>query len=127
MMDDPNFIPARYFLAHPKQEISRLTASLLEDRYELSKVHTKQYGDVKKEETPMAEEKHLETSVPRVLIELKDAFITHQMKMIKEQMKQLHKSGDSDASIALMQQLKDLSAIKNALAKVLGERVILRY
>lgn len=127
MMADPNFVPARYFLAHPKQEISRLTASLLEDRYELSKVHTKQYGDVKKEETPMAEEKHLETSVPRVLIELKDAFITHQMKMIKEKMKQVHKAGDSDASIALMQQLKDLSAIKNALSKVLGERVILRY
>lgn len=127
MMEDPSFIPARYFLAHPKQEISRLTASLLEDRYELSKVHTKQYGDVKKEETPMAEEKHLETSVPRVLIELKDAFITHQMKMIKEKMKQVHKAGDSDASIALMQQLKDLSAIKNALSKVLGERVILRY
>lgn len=127
MMGDQNFVPARYFLAHPKQEISRLTASLLEDRYELSKVHTKQYGDVKKEETPMAEEKHLETSVPRVLTELKDAFVTHQMKTIKEKMKHAQKAGDFDGSVVLMQQLKELDGIKKTLAKVLGERVILRY
>ncbi len=127
MMQDQNFVPARYFLAHPKQEISRLAANLLEDRYELSKVHTKQYGDVKKEDTPMAEEKHLETSVPRVLTELKDAFITHQMKIIKEKMKLLQKAGDHDGSITLMQQLKELDGIKKTLSKVLGERVILRY
>lgn len=127
MMEDQVFVPARYFLAHPKQEISRLTANLLEDRYELSKVHTKQYGDVKKEETPMAEEKHLETSVPRVLTELKDAFITHQMKTIKEKMKHAQKAGDFDGSLVLMQQLKELDGIKKTLAKVLGERVILRY
>lgn len=126
-MDDPNFVPARYFLAHPKQEFSRLTANLLEDRYELSKVHTKQYGDVKKEETPMAEEKHLETSVPRVLTELKDAFITFQMRAIKEKMKHAQKAGDHDGSVALMQQLKELDGIKKTLSKVLGERVILRY
>lgn len=127
MMEDQTFVPARYFLAHPKQEISRLTANLLEDRYELSKVHTKQYGDVKKEETPMAEEKHLETSVPRVLTELKDAFITHQMRTIKEKMKHAQKAGDFDGSVVLMQQLKELDGIKKTLAKVLGERVILRY
>ncbi|PXV67413.1 DNA primase [Dysgonomonas alginatilytica] len=127
MMADQNFVPARYFLAHPKQEISRLTANLLEDRYELSKVHTKQYGDVKKEETPMAEEKHLETSVPRVLTELKDAFISYQMKTIKEKMKHAQKAGDFDGSVVLMQQLKELDGIKKTLAKVLGERVILRY
>lgn len=127
MMEDQTFVPARYFLAHPKQEISRLTANLLEDRYELSKVHTKQYGDVKKEETPMAEEKHLETSVPRVLTELKDAFITHQMRTIKEKMKHAQKAGDFDGSVVLMQQLKELDSIKKTLAKVLGERVILRY
>lgn len=126
-MDDSNFVPARYFLAHPNQEISRLTANLLEDRYELSKVHTKQYGDVKKEETPMAEEKHLETSVPRVLTELKDAFVTFQMRTIKEKMKQAQKAGDFETSLALIQELKALDEIKKALSKVLGERVILRY
>lgn len=127
-IDEESFIPSRYFLAHPQQEISRLTASLLEDRYELSKVHMKQFGEnVKQEETPLAEEKNLETSVPRVLTELKDAFISSQIKEIKEEMKQRQKEGNPDAAIELMHQLKELEIIKKALAKVLGERVILRF
>jgi len=127
-MSEDSFVPSRYFLAHPQQEISKLAANLLEDRYELSKVHMKQFGEnVKQEETPLAEEKNLETSVPRVLTELKDAFISLQIKEIKEQMKQKQKEGNSDAAIELMYQLKELEVIKKALAKVLGERVILRF
>lgn len=127
-IEEENFVPSRYFLAHPKQEISRLAANLLEDRYELSKVHMKQFGEnLKQEETPLAEEKHLETSVPRVLTELKDAFISFQIKEIKDQMKQKQKEGNSDAAIELMHQLKELETIKKTLAKVLGERVILRF
>ncbi len=127
-MCEENFIPSRYFLAHPQQEISKLTANLLEDRYELSKVHMRQFGEnIKQEETPLAEEKNLETSVPRVLTELKDAFISLQMKDISEQMKQKQKEGDIDAQIELMHRLKELEGVKKALAKVLGERVILRF
>lgn len=127
-LDDPDFVPSRYFLAHPQQEISKLTADLLEDRYELSKVHMKQYGEnLKQEDTPLAEEKQLETAVPRVLTELKNAFINQQIKSIKDQMKQKQKEGDMDATIALMQQLKEFEGLKKVLAKVLGERVVLRW
>lgn len=127
-MDDENFVPSRYFLAHPQQEISKLTANLLEDRYELSKIHIRQYGEnVTQEETPLAEDKHLETTVPRVLTELKDAFISLQMKEIKQEMKKKQAEGDMEATIQLMHRLKEMEIIKKALAKVLGERVILRF
>lgn len=127
-MSDSGFLPARYFLAHPQPEISKLTANLLEDRYELSKVYTKQFGEnISKEDTPFAEERNLQTSVPRVLTELKDAFISWQMKSLKEDMIQKQKAGDSDAAIALIHKLKELENIKKTLAKVLGERVILRF
>lgn len=127
-MDSPTFVPARYFLAHPDAEISKLAAELLDDRYELSKVHTKQFGEnVKKEDTPFAEEKNLEITVPRVLTELKSAFIAIKIKGIKDQMKQKQKEGDSDAVMKLMQQFKDMEDIKRLLAKALGERVVLRY
>lgn len=127
-LNDSNFTPSRYFLAHPKQEISRLAANLLEDRYELSKVHIKQYGEnVKQEETPLAEEKNLETTVPRVITELKDAFISLQIKEIREEMKAKQASGQLDATIELMQKLKELEGIKKMLAKALGERVVLRF
>lgn len=128
LMDDPNFVPSRYFLAHPNQEISRLTAHLLEDRHELSKVHMRQFGEnLKQEETPLAEVKQLETAVPRVLTELKNAFILLQIKKVKAEMKQKQSEGDFDASLAMMAQLKGLEEIKRALSKVLGERVILKW
>lgn len=127
-VSDSEFIPARYFLAHTDQNISRLTAELLEDRYELSKIHMRQYGEnLRQEETPLAEEKQLEIAVPRVLTELKNAFVNQQIKSIKDQMKQKQKEGDMDGSILLMQQLKGFEDVKKALSKVLGERVVLRW
>ncbi len=127
-MHNSTFIPSRYFLAHPEQEISLLAAYLLEDRYELSKIHTKQYGEnLKTEDTPLAEVNQLEYAVPRVLTEYKEAYITLQINKIKEQMKLKQSEGDMDASIDLMRQLKEIEDIKKVLAKSLGERVVLRW
>ena len=127
-MDNSAFTPSRYFLAHPNQKISRLAANLLEDRYELSKIHTRQYGEnIKTEDTPLAEANQLEFAVPRVLTELKDAYITQQINSIWKQMKEKQDIGDIDASIQLMSQLRDLDKIKKVLAKTLGERVILKW
>lgn len=127
-MNNSNFIPSRYFLSHPKQEISLLTAHLLEDRYELSKIHTRQYGEnVKADDTPLAEAKQLEYSVPRVLTELKDAFISLQISSIEKQMITKQSEGDIDTCIKLMAQRKELVDIKNVLSKILGERVVLKW
>lgn len=125
---DENFNPSRYFIAHPDSDVSKLTAELLSDKYELSKVHTKQFGEnVKMEDTPLAEEKHLMKNVPRVLTELKNAYISKQIADIKEEMVRKQSEGNWDAAIELMQQIKTLEEIKKALAKILGERIILRW
>ncbi|MDU1889790.1 MAG: DNA primase [Dysgonomonas sp.] len=125
---DENFNPSRYFIAHPDSDVSRLTAELLSDKYELSKVHIKQFGEnIKMEDTPLAEEKHLMKNVPRVLTELKNAYISKQIADIKEEMVKKQSEGDWDAAIQLMQQIKTLEEIKKALAKILGERIILRW
>ena len=126
--ENADFNPSRYFLAHPEPEISRITADILSDKYQLSKVHIKQFGEnAKKEDTPLAEEKHLYKNVPRVLTELKDAYITKRIFEIKEEMAARQKENDWDAAISLMQQLKELEEIKKTLAKILGERIILRW
>lgn len=126
--NDEGFIPSRYFLAHSDQEVSKMAANILEDRYELSKVHIKQFGaDAKKEDTPLAEERNLSTSVPTVLTELKHAYIMATIKDINNQIKEKHKSGDSDGVMHLIQQLRQLEEIKKALAKASGERIILRW
>lgn len=122
---DEGFVPSRYFLAHPDQEISKITAELISDRYELSKIHIKQFGEnAKKEDTPLAEEKHLAKNVPRVLTELKNAYVARQLKDIATQMEQKQKEGDIDGAIELMHQKKQLEGVRKMLAKVLGEQIV---
>jgi len=127
-IEDESFLPGRYFLAHPNQDISRITADILEDRYELSKVHLKQFGEnVKKEDTPLAEERNLAVFVPRVITELKNAHVSLKIKEVRDLMLQKHKEGDNEGVINLMLQVKQLEEVKKALAKVLGERIVLRW
>lgn len=125
---DENFDPSRYFKAHPDVNISRIAADIISDRYQLSKVHIKQFGEnAKREDTPLAEEKNLIKTVPRVLIELKNAYITQQIKEVKDLMKQKQDAKDWDATIELMQQMKKLEEVKRAISKALGERIILKW
>lgn len=126
--EDPSFDPGRYFLAHPDQEISKIAANLISDRYQLSKLHIKQFGEnAKKEDTPLAEENQLLKAVPRIITDLKDAHIQERLKDIKEQMEQHQKEGNLDTVIELIQQKKELEVIRKALAKALGERIVTKW
>ncbi|MBK5722644.1 DNA primase [Dysgonomonas sp. Marseille-P4677] len=125
---DETFSPSRYFLAHTDAQVSKIAAELVSDRYQLSKVHMKQFGEnLKREETPLAEEKHLLKDVPRAVTELKNIYISAQIKEIKDKMEQKQKEGDWDGAIELMQQVKEMEEVKKLLAKELGERIILRW
>lgn len=126
--ENPEFDPSRYFIAHPDQEISKIAANLISDRYQLSKVHIKQFGEnAKKEDTPLAEENQLLKNVPRTLTDLKNAYIQERLRDIKEQMEQKQKEGNWDAAIELMQQIKELEVVRKALAKALGERIVTKW
>lgn len=125
--NEEGFVPSRYFLSHHDQQISKIAVELISDKYELSKIHIKQFGnDVKKEDTPLADEKNLFTSVPRVMTEYKYAIITGQLKAIMDEAKAKQKAGDMEAATNLMIQKKRLTDIKNMLAKALGERIVLK-
>ena len=119
-----NFNPSRYFIAHPDPTISQLAADLISNRYEQSKIHLKQFGEnVKIEDTPLAEEKHLAKSVPWVLTELKNAHVEANLENL---LKQLETEKDFNVMKDLLLQIKELKEIKKILAKALGERVVLR-
>lgn len=123
--DDENFVPSRYFLAHPEQDISIIAANLIGDKYHLSKIHIKQFGEnLEEKDTPLAEENNLEKNVPRVLTELKNIYILEQIKEIRQSLIEKQQEGDWDAAIELMRKLKDLEEIKKVLAKILGEQII---
>lgn len=122
--EESEFLPSRYFIAHPDSEISKLAADLISDRYEQSKVHTKQFGeDVKLEDTPLAEEKHLSKNVPWVLTELKNAYVEHKLEELKIELAGIK---DFEQMKSVLVQIKELKEIKKVLAKILGERVVLK-
>ena len=107
----------RYFLAHPDEEISRLAVDLVSEKYQLSKIHTKF-------QTIESEEEKLADLIPRALFELKDAITSQNIKHIREEIKKTAKEKNPERTTQLMSELNGLYALKAALAKQLGERIV---
>ena len=107
----------RYFLAHPDEEISRLAVDLVSEKYQLSKIHTKF-------QTIESEEEKLADLIPRALFELKDAITSLNIKHIREEIKKTAKEKNPERTTQLMSELNGLYALKAALAKQLGERIV---
>lgn len=107
----------RYFLAHPDKEISRLAVDLVSEKYQLSKIHTKF-------QTIESEEEKLADLIPRALFELKDAITSLNIKHIREEIKKTAKEKNPERTTQLMSELNGLYALKAALAKQLGERIV---
>lgn len=116
---EKGFVAHRYFLAHPDQDISRMAANLISDKYQLSKIHTK-FRELEQEEDK------LDSLIPRELYSLKDAYILHQIKNIQEEIKAAYSQKNDDKVIELMMRQDHLNKIKSALCKELGERIILK-
>lgn len=113
------FLAHKYFLAHPDANVSRLAANLIDDKYELSKYHSK-YRELEQEED------HLDQYVPRDLYALKDAYIKHQIKIIQNAIKKAQAEDNMEEIIKQIQEMSKLNEIKDVLSKQLGERIILK-
>ncbi len=125
-LQQEGFTPSRYFLSHPDTQISKIAVDLISDKYQLSKVHIKQFGEnVSMEDTPLSEDKHLIKHVPWVLTELKNAYVKQRMDEITEQLKEKQKEGNFELVMSLMTELKELKEVKKMLDKFLGERIVL--
>lgn len=117
--DEPGFVAQRYFLAHPDPLISQAAASLISDKYQLSKYHSK-YRELEQEEDK------LDLLVPRDIYALKEAYILHQIKELQLRIKTAQAAGDMEGVMTLMARIAKLNEIKGVLCKELGERIVLR-
>jgi DNA primase len=114
-----DFIAERFFLYHPKGEISMLTADLIAEKYTLSKIHSK----IKKPET---ESKLLEELVPRVIFEFKNCLILDMIKQKLLELKAANDSKDIELYNKILQDWDRLEVAKKQLSKQLGERIIIK-
>lgn len=123
-MKDAEFDAGRYFLSHPDPIVSKLASELISDRYHLSKIHARILGEEMGDKSSRLLEKNLlYTYVPRATTELKNMYVLQKIEVLKTEMK----SGKSEDLMALIAELKQLQEIKKALAKELGERIVLKY
>jgi len=121
---EADFVPDKYFLYHPDPKISELASEVMTDKYHLSKIHAKLLGEsMNDKDSCLIEENLLETLVPRATTELKNAYILQKIEKVKKAMQ----TADSNQMITLLQELQQLQNIKKELAKILGERIILKY
>jgi len=117
--EDELFIPEKYFLYHPDEKISQLTADLVTEKYTLSKVHSK----IKKIET---DSERLIELIPRVIFEFKNSLIIDQIRQKLREMKNASDLKNESRISELMQELAVLEGFKKQLSKTLGERIIIK-
>ncbi|MGV8962376.1 MAG: DNA primase [Candidatus Saccharimonadaceae bacterium] len=122
------FQSAKYFMSHSDANISKLSTEMLNDRYQLSKIHAKSLGeDADDGKSKLLEVNLLETLIPRVTTELKNEYVLHQIALVMKKIKEVQKNDDFETTLKLLEEKKKLEDIKKILAKMLGEQVILKY
>lgn len=130
-MDEADFVPERYFLRHSKSEFSLVTAELITERYELSKIYrpadeTGETGNVNFTMKVDKEEDTLIELVPRLIMELKYRILRQKINQATDAIKQAERSGDTQALMQWMTNYRDLRELEKSFAKTLGERIISR-
>ena len=113
-MHDEGFRAERYFMSHPDQEISRLSAELLSNRYQLSKG-----------QKMASDEERLAEVVPDYTINFKNAIVNAELKHIMFALQDPAIANDVEKCNAIMQRYHEMKQILNMMSKHLGDRVIL--
>ncbi len=111
------FVSERFFIAHPDPAISHTATELVNDRYQLSKYHSKT-------QKIQQDEERLVDLVPTLMINFKYAIVSEEMKHTLRSLQDPTLS--SELCNAILQRCAELREIQGLLAKRLGDRVILR-
>lgn len=110
--------PLLYFSAHPDSQISQFASDAGQDSFILSSLQRQQYVDDKY---------RLDEIVPRILHDYKHSIIKGQMQQVLLQLRDPELKNDSAKITDLMKQYMELSTLEREFAKILGDRVVLKY
>lgn len=115
---EPDFQAERYFLAHPDPEISKLTAELINNRYQLSKYHSKT-------QKVITDEERLYDLTDMLLTNFKSAYVREELKHIGRLLLDSETMKDNEKCTSLLQRYKNLHEVLRHISKQEGDRVIL--
>ncbi|WP_281644785.1 DNA primase [Bacteroides zoogleoformans] len=114
------FIAKRYFMSHPDPIISRLCVELINNRYQLSKYHSKSQKIV-------TDEERLYELVPTLMINFKYAIVSEELKHIMFVLQDPTVIKDEARCDSTMKRYNELREVKSIMAKRLGDRVVISF
>ena len=115
-LNDPNFNPERYFIAHPDPAVSKLAVDLVSDRYQLSKYHSKGQKIV-------TDEERLYELIPRLLLDFKLSIVEEEMKNTLQALTNPEIANDPQRCMEIMKRYKELQETQSVMAQHAGDRV----
>ena len=120
---DEDFKAEPYFLNHPEQDISRLAADMSVDRYQLLESLRNKSGIPEAKE--VSEKNRISNLRNQTLHLIADFRMDYVERHLLELKKQISDSqGDAGKMLRLMKEYTDMQQIRNALAKKLGNEII---
>ncbi len=116
-LHDEGFRAEHYFGTHPDPDISRYAAALMEERYTLSKYHTKA-------QRIATDEERLMELVPHVMTDFKFAIVEEELKHTQQALLDPENLHDEARYLNIMRHYKELSKVQRLIARRLGDRVL---
>ena len=113
---EPGFLPRKYFLYHPDQNISRVAAMLESEKYQLTK---KEQGSIGRIEDKIGE------VVSVSLTDFKLAYVEEEANRVLAELAKPDVANDDNKSAELMERYSEMKRIEVALAEKAGGRVML--
>lgn len=105
------------FINSADMQVSTTAIDLMNDRHQLSKIHTK-YQVIERDID------RLNTLVPRAVFELKDAILMRRIEHLRNTMRNEQATLSPDETQNIMQEIAQYMAVRKSLALYLGERIV---
>jgi len=113
---DEGFVASKFLLNNQDENISREAADLISDRYQLSKGN----------QMAKSEEELKVTYLARLLLDYKNAIVAEDLKQCNADLTRPEVKADIKQTLAIMQRIKQLGEMQRQLAKLLGDRVVVK-
>ena len=113
---DDGFIASKFLLNNQEEDISREAAELISDRYQLSKGN----------QMAQSEEELKITYLSRLLLDYKNAIVEEELKQCNSDLTRPEVKEDITKTLDIMRRIKELGEIQRQLAKMLGDRLVVK-
>ena len=114
---EAGFTAERHFIAHANPALSRLAVDLIEEKYQLSKYHSKT-------QTIVSDADRLNDLMFHLMVDYKHSLVEMELKDTLNLLRQPDVMADTERCLEVMSRYKELVEIKQQMAKHLGDRVI---